>query len=88
MAIANGTKSADPVYDSADLRSFEETVNAVFADLKRAKDYPLEPGVTDVLRLQLAAAVFECASQGERNPATLKKRVLERFYRLDLDKAG
>jgi hypothetical protein len=70
-----------PAYDSADLTMFQDTTDKVLARLIKADSYPLEPGVTEVLRLQIASAVFECADLGQGDPAKLQELVLERFWK-------
>jgi len=70
----------DRCYDSADLRRLEEVTDDILAALVRAKDYPLEAGVTEVLRLRIAAAVFNSAGDGERDRDELKRDVLAQFH--------
>ena len=67
-------------YDSAELRIFEEITDGILAALVRAENYPLEPGVTESLRLRIASALFETGKGGELDPDMLKRRVLAQFY--------
>ena len=82
-SVPQDTRSA---YDSADLRMLELTVDHVLAELMRAEHYPLEPGVTEILRPRIAKAVFECADRGCRDPEDLKQVVLEHFWNPDNDR--
>ena len=73
--IANGT------YDALDLGMFDATADKVLTNLVRADDYPLETGVTEILRPQIVAAVYECAHSGIRDATTLERQVTERFWK-------
>jgi hypothetical protein len=81
MATRSVPRSFKPAYDSADLAMFQEATDKVLARLIKADNYPLEPGVTEVLRLQIASTVFECAELGQGDPAKLQQLVLERFWK-------
>jgi hypothetical protein len=80
MKSKSAPTNSNRCYDSADLRMFEETTDDVLSALVRMENYPLETGVTEVLRLRIAAAVFECANGGEHDRGALKRRVLAQFH--------
>jgi hypothetical protein len=67
-------------YDSNDLNTLENLTDDVLAALVRADRYPLEPGVSEVLRQRIAATLFEFADkEDDLDVIALKRRVLEQF---------
>jgi hypothetical protein len=67
------------MYDSSDLRFLQELVDSLLEELLDAHEYLFETNNRDVLRLQLAAAVFKCSEAGDRDHDALRRRVLETF---------
>jgi hypothetical protein len=70
------------VFDPSDLRMIEEITEDILAALVHTEDDPLEAGVTEDLRLWIAAALFECAKAGEHDRRALSRRVLDQFHAL------
>ena len=48
-------------YASDDLKRFGALTDEVMSDLRKADNYPLEPGLYDILRPRVGAAIFKYA---------------------------
>jgi hypothetical protein len=51
----------------------------ILDDMIASRDYPLAATNRDALHARLTTAVLECADRGERDPAVLRRRVIEIF---------
>ena len=81
--VDNGADPANhpgrSTYDASDLKFFHELVDDILAELTSHEDYLFESSPRGELRLQLAAAVFQCADSGEWAYDSLRKSVINQF---------
>ena len=81
LVIDSAHEAAKSPFELAELATFAITIERVLDELTRAENYPLEPGITEILRVRIAAAVFDCADRGERDPNRMKQLVTTQFLK-------
>ena len=81
LVIDSAHEAAKSQFELAELATFAITIESVLDELTRAENYPLEPGIIEILRVRVAAAIFDCADRGERDPNRMKQLVTTQFLK-------
>ncbi len=85
MSQADSRMPTDPdialegTYEPGELALLQTLVDSLLDEMIDSGDYLLAEKNRDALRTRLAMAVFQCADAGERDPAVLRRRVIEIF---------
>lgn len=72
-------------YDSDDLDSFKAVLSRILADLRASRSPLVEPEQIELTKVRLAAAIFQLANSGIKDPIRLQDLAQSR---LDAGSAG
>lgn len=79
MTNAAGARGIGHTYETADLKALDGVVDTVIGEIVSSSLYLSEPGQTEALRLEVAAAVFAQTETGDCDPARLTPRIRAQF---------
>ncbi len=69
-----------PAYNSADLTHFQQILDDIVEELKGGD---ADPEGRELVKIRLAAAIFECAAGGERDAARLRQHAITAVLGID-----
>jgi hypothetical protein len=66
----------NPIYGTEDLDHFQAILHDALAELRSCDSPLVAPEQESVTRIRIAAAIFKCADDGERDAFRLRRRAI------------